>query len=219
VTTISPGTFLDCPLSIETVTLLFAVVDFSSEQLLALGINPDTVEAVSCFNKNTKILYLNAYLEEEYINVQDLKKGDVVKTYLHGYKKINIFCSGKFINNPNNFRGCMYKMVKTETNGLIEDLIITGGHSILVDKFTEKEYNTTLNIWKIDQFDNKFLLMSGISDKFEQIKEKKMYNFYHFSLENDGDIDKRYGVYANGVLVETPCEKDILTFKHVTFLN
>ena len=112
----------------------------------------------------------------------------------------------------------MYKMIKTDANRLIDDLIITGGHAIMVDKFTEKEYNETLNIWKIDQIDNKFLLMAGISDKFEQIKERNMHNYYHFSLENDGDIEKRYGVYANGVLVETPCEKDILTFKHVTFL-
>ena len=36
----------------------------------------------------------------------------------------------------------MYKMEKTETNGLIEDLIVTGGHSILVDDLGEqKELN------------------------------------------------------------------------------
>ena len=220
VTTISPVTFTDCPLSNATVLSLIQTNGFTTDQLLIMGVSSDTIAAaIACFNKNTKILYLNNYLEEEYINVQDLKKGDVVKTYLHGYKKINIFCSGKFINNPDNFRGCMYKMIKNETNGLIDDLIITGGHAIMVDKFTEKEYNETLNIWKIDQVDDKFLLMAGISDKFEQIKERNMHEYYHFSLENDGDIEKRYGVYANGVLVETPCEKDILTFKHVTFFN
>ena len=219
VTSILPGTFKDCPLNNETVASLLNGNKFTPDELKNMGINPATVDAVYCFNENTLILCLNSSFKEEYVKVQDLKKGDIVKTYLHGYKKINIFCRGQFINNPDNFRGCMYKMVKTKENGLVDDLIITGGHAILVDKFTEKEHIDTLRYWKIHQVDNKFLLMSGISDKFEQIKERKLHRYYHFSLENDGDIDKRYGVYANGVLVETPSQKDILTFKHIVFID
>lgn len=37
------------------------------------------------------------------------------------------------INNPEDFKGCMYKLEKTEENGLLEDLIVTGWHEVLVD--------------------------------------------------------------------------------------
>jgi hypothetical protein len=156
--------------------------------------------------------------KEEYIPVKKLKRGDLVKTYLHGYRKINIMCKGILKNNINKFRDCMYKMKKTDENGLIEDLIITGGHSIMVDELTKEEYDKTVSIWKLDQVDNKYLLMAGISNKFEQIQGEKIFKYYHFSLENDGNPDNRYGVFANGVLVETPSETDIKTFKTVVFI-
>ena len=63
-----------------------------------------------------------------------------------------------------------------------------------------------------------YLLMAGISDKFEQIQGDKIFKYYHFSLENEGNLDSRYGVFANGVLVETPSENDINTFKNVMFI-
>jgi hypothetical protein len=61
--------------------------------------------------------------------------------------------------------------------------------------------------------------MAGYSSKFEQIQEKEKFTYYNFNLENDGDENKRYGVYANGVLVETPSEKIIKGFKNVKFLK
>ena len=45
-----------------------------------------------------------------------------------------------------------------------------------------------------------------------------IFKYYHFSLENDGNPDNRYGVFANGVLVETPSETDIKTFTTVVFI-
>jgi glutamine amidotransferase PdxT len=53
-----------------------------------------------------------------------------------------------FVNNPSKFTSSMYKMKKTNDNSLIEDLIVTGGHSILVDKLTEEETEKTLKIWE-----------------------------------------------------------------------
>ena len=45
---------------------------------------------VPCFNHDTKILCLNKFSKEEYVPIQDLRKGDLVKTYLHGYKRIEM---------------------------------------------------------------------------------------------------------------------------------
>lgn len=213
--TIEDGAFSNCPLSVETVIAMFNI--FTETQLLDMGISRAIITA-ACFSEDTKILCLNLDSVEEYIPVKNLKKGDLVKTYLHGYRKINIICKGMLKNNISKFRDCMYKMKKTDENGLIEDLIVTGGHSIMVDELTKEEHDTTVRIWKLDKVDNKYLLMAGISDKFEQIQGNEIFKYYHFSLENDGNPDNRYGVFANGVLVETPSETDIKTFTTVVFI-
>jgi hypothetical protein len=209
--------FLDTKLTVDSITEMY-IMRYTVDELIITGIPRDIVVAASCFSEDTKILCLNYHLNEEYIPVKNLKKGDLVKSYLHGYRKINIMCQGLLKNNINEFRSCMYKMKKTEENGLIDDLIITGGHSIMIDELTKEEYDKTNKIWKIYQVDNKYLLMAGISNKFEQIQGDEIFKYYHFSLENDGNPDSRYGVFANGVLVETPSENDINTFKNVKFI-
>jgi hypothetical protein len=161
---------------------------------------------VSCFNYDTKILHLNSYLEEEYIPIQHLREGDLVKTYLHEYKAIKKIGKGKLLNNPTNSAHCMFKMEKTETNGLIEDLIITGGHSIMVDELTEYQANLQESMQFNEAIDNKQLLLACVSSDFQAIQNNYVYTYYHFILENDGDIEKRYGVYANGIILETPPE-------------
>jgi len=178
----------------------------------------------ACFNEGSKILCLNPISnEEEYVLVQNLKKGDIVKTYLHGYRKVDVICTGKLRNNLHFFGRYMCKMRKTETNDLIEDLIVTGAHSLLVDKLSEEEYVQTIDIfskkWKIPfKIDDKYLLLAGISDKFEIMTEDFVYTYYHFCLENDGNNEARYGVWANGILVETPCKKNILNFRNVLYI-
>ena len=213
--TVEPGAFTNSPLTVDTVKSMLNY--YSDAELLVIGVSQETITA-ACFSEDTNILCLNLDSKEEYIPVKKLKRGDLVKTYLHGYRKINIMCKGILKNNISKFRDCMYKMKKTDENGLIDDLIVTGGHSIMVDELTKEEHDKTVSIWKLDQVDNKYLLMAGISDKFEQIQGNEVFKYYHFSLENDGNPDNRYGVFANGVLVETPSETDIKTFKTVVFI-
>ena len=160
-----------------------------------------------CFNEGTKILSLNAELKEEYIPIELLKKGDFVKTYLHGYRKIDIIGKGNVNNNPLDKTHSLWKLEKTETNGLIEDLIVTGYHSILVDQLSEEEQAEQKKLNFEQSFDNKHLLLACVSKEFKQLQDNKVYNYYHFILENDGDDDKRFGVYANGILSETPSKK------------
>lgn len=174
----------------------------------------------SCFNEDTKILCFNPETNKEYyVPIQNLKKGELVKTYLHGYRKVDVLCKGKLRNNTNYFTTCMYKMRKTETNNLTEDLIVIGGHSLLVDELSEEEYFRTHYIWEIpSKIDEKYLLLAGISDKFERIEGDNIYTYYHFCVENDGDDETRYGIWASGALVETPCKRDILSYKNVTYI-
>ena len=164
-----------------------------------------TTSPVSCFNEGTKILCLKENLEEEYIPIENLRKGDFVKTYKHGYKKIELIGKRSMINNPNKWTDCMYKMEKTEENGLTDDLIVTGGHSILVDALTETEMLEQHNNWEeVNKIDDKCLLFAANSKDFIQLENTDKYTYYHLVLENENEIkDVRYGIWANGILTET----------------
>jgi hypothetical protein len=53
---------------------------------------------------------------------------------------------------------------------------------------------------------DKFLLLACCSDQFVKIRDMNEYKYYHIILEND-NIDKQYGIWADGVLTETICER------------
>jgi len=169
-----------------------------------------------CFNKGTKILCLNSVLEEEYIPIEDLKKGDLVKSYLHGYRKIDSIGGNKMINNPEHFNLSMYKMEKTLENGLTDDLIVTGGHSILVDDlgdyYAENEVRFKGTIPKID---DKFLLLCFLTKDFIQLTDRNRYTYYHLVLENNGNNDERFGIWANGILTETISKNQFIEIEKI----
>jgi hypothetical protein len=176
----------------------------------------------SCFNEGTKILCLNDSGEEEYIPIEKLKKGDFVKTYKHGYKKIDLIgkntmknISSDIKNTLNQFAFCMYKMEKTKQNGLIEDLVVTGGHAILVDDLGEyKEANKRAFGSNVPKIDDKYLLLAGISKDFVRIKDNNVYTYYHLSLVNHGNDDQRFGIWANGILTETLSKNQFMEGKY-----
>ena len=60
------------------------------------------VPVVPCFKEDTKILCLNKEFQEEYIKIQDLRRGDIVKSYLHGYRKIEYIGKNDMYNDPSN---------------------------------------------------------------------------------------------------------------------
>jgi hypothetical protein len=167
----------------------------------------------ACFNEGTKILCLNADCVEEYKPVEFLKKGDLVKSYKRGYQKIDSIGKKVIINNPKSFDKCMYKMKKTDSNGLIEDLIVTGGHSILVDDLGEcKEKNEELFGGSSPVIEDKFQLLAAVSKDFQILDNNDSYTYYHFVLENDeNDDSKQSGVWANGILTETPSKNYFLS--------
>ena len=147
-----------------------------------------------CFNKGTKILCLTKNLEEEYVPVENLKSGDIVKTYLEGYRKIHLIGHGTFINNPERWQSCMYTLPKQKD--MIDNLTLTGFHSILVDK---DEVNSDISMPKYD----KFLVCAGQSARFVKAMDDNEYTYYHFCLESDGYPKRLFAVWANGMLAET----------------
>jgi hypothetical protein len=190
----------------ESNYLIFNTTSSSNPTLRYYGTYVFSTAPLSCcFSEGTRILGLTAQLKEEYRLVQDLLIGDFIKSYLHGYRKVSKILKGSFVNNPteHGVANCMYRMSKTEDNGLIEDLTLTRNHGVLVEKLTEDEEK------KVDKnnlpvIDGLLSIITSDSDKFEKVKDTNVYNYYHFSLDGDGDNDRRFGVYANGLLVETP---------------
>jgi hypothetical protein len=169
-----------------------AIKNYFSNVVYNSGPNP------ACFNKGTLILYLvnsdDGKLVEKYVPIEKLSVGSVVKTYLHGYKKIECIGKGSFMNNPCKWQQCMYYIKKTDENGLIDDFIVTGQHAILVDTITDDEKQSLNKINFNRMIGNKHLLLAGKTNKFTQVLDHETYTYYHFSCENDGDINKQYGV-------------------------
>jgi hypothetical protein len=170
------------------------------------------------FNEKTKILYLNRSLQDEYIRIECLKKGDVVKTYRHGYRKIDAIGKNILINNPSIYSKCMYKMVKTPENGLLEDLIMLGNHSILVDELGECQ-DVNDQLWKgvTPIVDKKYLLLAAASPEFVIVQNTKPHVYYNLVLDYENDDEVRFGIWANGILTETPNKKIFSQHKFIIF--
>jgi hypothetical protein len=98
-------------------------------------------------------------------------------------------------------------MEKTEENNLLEDLIVTGGHAILVDELGEYEHENNSIFGETPKIDGKYLLLSCVSKDFKKLEDTKLYTYYHFTLENNDDDEERFGIWANGILTETPSKK------------
>jgi len=160
--------------------------------------------SLPCFLENTKILTNNGYKP-----IQDLKKGDMVQTFKDGYKPITMIGSKKIYHdaNPDRNKDQLYRCSTEKYPELFEDLIITGSHAILVDEFKNEEHK---NVYKITQkiyyTDGKLNLLACCDDRATVYEESGHYTIYHLSLKHNRSIGN-YGIYANGLLVESCSEK------------
>uniref|UniRef100_A0A6C0I924 Hedgehog/Intein (Hint) domain-containing protein n=1 Tax=viral metagenome TaxID=1070528 RepID=A0A6C0I924_9ZZZZ len=146
-----------------------------------------------CFNKGTKVL-----TDIGNVAVEHLKPGMLVETYIHGLVPVKYVASGKLVNNPEVPEECMYRS---------GDLVLTGGHSVLVDTIPEELVGKVL--------DGKHLLLACLSDSFEQLTDTGVYEYFHIVLEHSGEPDRQYGIWAESVLTETLSESYFLAKKYL----
>ncbi len=166
------------------------------------GVDVSVEQHLVCFDESTLILCPSGY-----VPVKNLKLGDSVVTYKHGNRKINLIRVTKIILNeeiskivnPYKKQGYAKHMFRMKKSGdMTDDLLVTGRHGILVDDlsscsyFVDKIFDTRI--------DDKILLDVGLCSRFERETECKEYTIYQIELE--GDLP-RYGIYANGVLMES----------------
>ncbi len=160
----------------------------------------------SCFNEGTMIL-CQVDGEEKYIPIEKLKRGDQVKTYKQGTRSILAIGKGSMVNDPSEPKRCMYKLPKT--GNMTDDLILTGGHALLVDEAPKGLQ------FKIE---DKFFSFAENDKRCVKMENTETYTYYNLCFENEGDKDARFGVWANGVLCETPSEKQFTEHQYAELL-
>lgn len=171
---------------------------------------PGQSGSVPCFKDDSKILCFKEGCEQ-YVKVQDIRKGDLVKTLKHGYVPVNMIGTTKLYNSGDMLRGPnrLYICSVDKYPELIEDLVITGFHSILEDNISEKQKEETIElVGNIMITDNKYRLMACLDERATPYLEEGIFNIWHIALDNN-DYYMNYGIYANGLLVET-CSKRYL---------
>jgi len=157
-----------------------------------------------CFLEDTKILCF-VDNEEKYMKIQDIKPGVMVKTNENGYKSVDMIGHSKIYNSGNNHRSKnrLYKCSKDKYPELNDDLYITGCHSILVDNITSVEREKIIEfLGNVYITGKKYRLIACVDERTEPYNKEGVFNIWHIALENDNYYNN-YGIYANGLLVES----------------
>ena len=160
--------------------------------------------AITCFLEGTQILCLKDDVET-YMPIETMRAGTLVKTRLDGYKKVELIGKNSMMNPGHSERaeGRLYKLSPSNYPELKDDLFITGGHSVLVETITDKEREDLIaHLGNIFVTDRKYRLTAMVDERAEPWASAGEYTIWHFALEHE-DIKMNYGVYANGLLVET----------------
>jgi len=165
-----------------------------------------------CFKKDTQILTLQGYKR-----IQDLKPGDLVKTLKHEFVpiyKIGFSETHHPCNLEERVKDQLYKCSNDKYPEVFEDLILTGCHSILVDTFDSKEQEDKSVELNGDLYvtDDKYRLPVCLDERATVYDVSGNHTIYHMALEND-DYYMNYGIYANGLLVESTSKRFMDTIK------
>jgi len=163
---------------------------------------------IPCFKEGTKIL-----TNKGYKLVENLRRGDLIKTVRDGYKALYKIGKKDFkhIGTEERIKDQLYKCTESKYPEVFEDLVLTGCHSILITDFVSNEQKQKVKELNGDIFvtDRRYRLPSYLDERTVVYEKPGNYMVYHFALEND-DYYTNYGVYANGLLVET-CSKRYLS--------
>jgi hypothetical protein len=112
----------------------------------------------------------------------------------------------------------LYRCTPSDYSELFEDLIITGCHGILVDDFKNDEKQKTIDlVGNTFITDGKYRLPACVDYRSEIYKEKGNHKIYHIALDNDNYYGN-YGIYANGLLVESCSIRYLSEFSNMTII-
>lgn len=193
-----------------------------------------------CFLQGMKLLCYDVESNEDrYLCIEDLKPGMLVVTHHHGYVPIDLI-GYREVFNPglaSNTERTKNRLYACRGAGLVGgglgvgglgvggcvglgDLVITGCHSLLVDSLTMPEMNAMRSECdgKLYQTDDKYRLMAYAATNHTEIYDYEgQAVIWHLALKHE-DRYMNYGVYANGVLVETCSRRMLEEYSEMTFV-
>ena len=89
-----------------------------------------------------------------------------------------------------------------------DDLIVTGGHSILKRMVNNLDSREWVNCHRFSKIDKLFLHRAAFCKDFKKINDTNIYTYYHLSLKGRNER-QRYGIWANGVLSESTFKSEM----------
>jgi hypothetical protein len=158
--------------------------------------------------------------KEEYRPIETLRNGTLVKTSRDGFKPVAMIGHSKIYNPSNDSRSTnrLYRCPTKNYPELTEELIITGHHSILVDTLTEEQRKLTLeHTGKIYVTDKKYRLIAAVDERAEPDESEGIFTIWHLALEHE-NYYMNYGIYANGLLVETTSRRYLKELSGMTLV-
>lgn len=165
-----------------------------------------TIPTYPCFLQGTRILRQNRETgDAEYSAIETLRKGDLIKTYSHGYVPIHTI-GHAMLHRPNDNPKTgdrLYRFTPDDYPELDEDLCITGNHCILHHKLSDKKRaQVEKHMGKIFITEGKYRVPAFLDNRAKPYAKDGSATIWHFALENN-DIYDNYGIFANGLLVES----------------
>jgi hypothetical protein len=183
---------------------------YATKSLVSYG-DVYMIYKIVCFKKDTQILTLTGYKL-----IQDLRKGDLVQTLKHGY--VPIYKIGfSEMEHPcveERVKEQLYKCSPDNYPEVFEDLVLTGCHSILVDSIkSEEQLEQIIEVnGRLCSTDDKYRLPVCVDERSTVYEVAGKHTIYHMALEHD-DYFMNYGIYANGLLVESTSKRFMDTIK------
>ena len=169
-----------------------------------------------CFLENTKILTDNGYKL-----IQHIRPGDLIQTLFDGLVPVDMI-GYSVINNPGHserIQKRLYICSTQEYPEIFEDLYITGAHSILVSDFKEGEREKTEEaLGQIYITNNRYRLPACVDERAKPYECEGDFTIYHLALKHP-DYYMNYGIYANGLLVESTSQRYLKEVSGMTLLG
>ena len=163
-----------------------------------------------CFLEGSRILTDNGY-----VPVQDLRVGDMVKTVSSGFVPVHAVGVGEIEQTclEQRLDHQLYVCPTKNFPEAFNDLVITGFHSILVTEFrSEEEKGETRKMLSgLPMTDGYWLVPARVDRRTEVYGKLGVHKIYHVCLECE-DSYKKYGIYANGILVESISKSHLLEY-------